>query len=328
MCGLSAHFTPAMPFSLFRFSSKNFVFSSILFVLISTGTALAQTNKNSHDKKAAKPYTVFVAGDIADCRKTEAADSAAEKTAKLIDAGITQDKNALVITLGDNTYPIGKPEEFSNCYDKTWGRFKDRTLPSPGNHDYGVPLAQGYYNYFDELAGPDRRGYYKKIVGSWQFISLNSNIEGDAMRQQMLWLKNELQNERRDNKRLCTIAFWHHPAFSSGGHGNNEVMLEAWKVLADAKADLVLVSHDHDYERFVPLDADGNRDDKAGIRSFVVGTGGAGLTPMFLPRNTTEIRNNESHGVLKLTLYQNAYDWEFLPVAGQTFSDKGHGVCH
>ncbi|MCU6432521.1 metallophosphoesterase [Undibacterium sp. Jales W-56] len=290
--------------------------------------SLAPAAETAHPSRAKSPapksVTVYVAGDIADCRKKPYTESMAEKTAELIEAGLANDPKAVALTLGDNTYPIGKPEEFSQCYDPTWGRFKARTLPSPGNHDYGMPSAHGYYNYFGDLAGPERRGYYSRKVGHWQVLSLNSNIDGAQMQAQLQWLKEELSN----NPSRCTLAFWHHPVFSTGGHGSNNIMQAAWKLLVDAKADIVLASHDHDYERFVPLDEHGNIDQKNGLRSFVVGTGGARLTPMFFPKIITEIRDNATYGVLKLSLHEKSYDWEFLPVAGQTFTDKGSATCH
>lgn len=284
-----------------------------------------QAHAQSHTSKE-KPtkLTVLAAGDIADCRKTPAAQSKAVQTALLVEAVLQKDPDAKVLTLGDNTYPIGKPEEFSECYDPTWGKFKASTLPSPGNHDYGVPMAAGYYNYFDELAGPDRRGYYRKSLGAWSFYSLNSNLSGVAMQDQISWLQAELQK----NKTACALAYWHHPVFSSGGHGNNDVMQSVWKLLSAAKFDIVLTSHDHDYERISPLDSNGNRDDKNGLRSFVVGTGGTSLTPMFFAKDFSEIRNNDTHGVLKLDLQSKSYNWEFLPIAGQTFTDHGRGDCH
>ncbi|MBC3862680.1 metallophosphoesterase [Undibacterium jejuense] len=282
--------------------------------------------KNSAKKSAQKSqtYTVYAAGDIADCKKKPAPQSMAARTADIIVNALDADKNAFAITLGDNTYPVGKPEEFSNCYDPTWGRFKERTLPSPGNHDYAMPKALGYYNYFGDIAGPERRGYYAKNLGNWHILSLNSNVNAQEMQKQLAWLQTELSN----SKQACTLAFWHHPAYSSGGHGNNENMKAAWKILAQAKADIVLSGHDHDYERFAPMNENGDKDEKNGIRNFVVGTGGAKLTPMFLPKSTTEIRDNSSNGVLKLTLHDKSYEWEFIPVAGESFNDKGQGSCH
>lgn len=305
-----------------NFASLVLTFAVAVSALPSAG--LAHAGKPLPAKTSAKSLTLYAAGDIADCRKTPPAESMAAKTAALISAGLAQDSKALVLTLGDNTYPVGRPEEFTDCYDATWGKFKSRTMPSPGNHDYGMPLGLGYYNYFDDLAGPDRRGYYSKTMGNWLLLSLNSNLGEVPMQEQLGWLKQQL----KENKRVCTLAYWHHPSFSSGGHGNNEIMQEVWKMLAAAKADIVLASHDHDYERMAPLNADGLRDDKNGIRSFVVGTGGAKLTPLFFSRPTTEIRDNTTHGVLKLNLRTKSYDWEFLAVEGQSFTDKGQGNCH
>lgn len=296
----------------------------LISLLAAPGSAHAEKSKPAATLISNKSITVFAAGDIADCRKNTAAESMAARTADLILNGMAKDSKSLAITLGNNTYPVGRTEEFNECYEPTWGQFKNRTLPSPGNHDYGMPLALAYYNYFDELAGPDRRGYYRKTAGRWALISLNSNLDGVQMQEQLTWLKDEL----KESKAACTLAFWHHPVISSGGHGNNAVMKEAWKMLADAKADIVLASHDHNYERMVPINAIGEQDDKNGIRSFVVGTGGAKLTPLFFSKPTTEVRDNLTHGVMKLTLNSNSYDWEFLPVVGQTFTDKGHGVCH
>lgn len=296
-----------------------------LFTLLTQAADLAPAAKKNHQKNTVPAtITLYAAGDIADCQKKPAADSMAARTSDLILSHLNNDPDALVLTLGDNTYPVGRPEEFSRCYEPTWGRFKNRTLPAPGNHEYGMPKALGYFNYFGDLAGPERRGYYAVQAGHWKIISLNSNLDPQAMQKQLEWLQQELAQK----KSRCTLAFWHHPLFSSGGHGRNERMQPAWKILADAQADLVLAAHDHDYERFVPLDGNGERDDKNGIRSFVVGTGGAQLTPMFLPRLSTEIRDNSTHGVLKLRLHEQSYDWEFLPVPGQRFTDKGSGNCH
>ena len=305
--------------------SKNKINSCLLalcagFSLLATPVAFSATVTKPLSIEA----TVFAAGDIADCRKVVAQKTGAAKTAKVILDGLQTKPDAWVVTLGDNTYPIGAPKEFNDCYDKTWGAFKARTLPSPGNHDYGVPLAHGYFNYFGELAGQDQRGYYSRKLGSWQLLSLNSNLRGAEMEQQLSWLKGELQQKRA----LCTLAFWHHPVFSTGGHGDTTVMRKAWEILVQEKADVVLAAHDHDYERFVPLNAAGYPDAELGIRSFVVGTGGAYLGPMFFPRETTALRQNEVHGVLKLDLSAQGYQWEFLAIDGQILKDKGQGQCH
>ena len=269
-------------------------------------------------------FTIYAAGDIADCAKSPAANSAAAKTAALIAAGLASGTNAAVLTLGDNAYPKGLPAEFTNCYDPTWGQFKARTYPSPGNHEYYSAGGGGYYGYFGDAAGPDLRGYYSVDLGKWHIVSLNSNLKDKEHQAQLDWLKTDLAA----HKAACTLAYWHHPVFSSGGHGNNVQMKDVWDVLQAGDADLVLNGHDHNYERFAPQDGQGNRDDKRGIREFVVGTGGAKLTMLGLRKQNSEASDNASHGILKLVLKDSGYEWEFLPVAGETFTDHGVGLCH
>lgn len=267
---------------------------------------------------------VYAAGDIADCKHYLPEDSAAAHTAELIATRLATDKDAVVLALGDLTYPVGLPIEFTNCYEPTWGRFKARTYPAPGNHDYYTPQAIGYYGYFGDAAGPDRRGYYSFTLGSWHVISLNSYLKPEEHRKQMAWLKQDLAQHPAH----CTLAYWHHPKFSSGGHGNNAQMDEAWKMLQEANADLVLSAHDHDYERFAPQDSEGQRDDARGMREFVVGTGGAHLTPFRFRKSNSEASDNSTYGVLKLTLKSRGYEWEFLPVEAGGFSDHGSALCH
>ena len=214
--------------------------------------------------------------------------------------------------------------EFISCYEPTWGRFKDRTYPAPGNHEYNTPAAIGYFGYFGAAAGPDGRGYYSTDLGAWHIVSLNSNLKDDAQRAQLAWLKQDLGQHRS----RCTLAFWHHPMISSGGHGNNETMQDLWRALASAGADVVLAGHDHNYERFAPLDRDGKRNDERGIRQFIVGTGGAKLTPLGLRKPNSEASDNSTYGVLKMVLKESGYEWEFLPLPGSSFTDRGAAFCH
>jgi acid phosphatase type 7 len=273
---------------------------------------------------AVNSVTVYAAGDIADCRKSPPEASGAAKTATIIQAGLAQDSNAKVISLGDNTYPVGLPLEFSSCYEPTWGQFKARTLPSPGNHEYYTAGAPGYYGYFGASAGQPLQGYYSAELGKWHVVSLNSNLQGAALQAQTDWLKADLAQ----HKTRCTLAFWHHPVYSSGRHGSSALMSGAWQALQDAGVDLLLVSHDHHYERFAPQNGSGQRDDAGGIRQFVVGTGGAGLTALNTRQPNSEVSDNATHGVLKLVLKDNGYDWQFLPVAGARFADSGSAQCH
>jgi 3',5'-cyclic AMP phosphodiesterase CpdA len=267
---------------------------------------------------------VYAAGDIADCRRLAPGNSGAAKTAALIEAGLAQNPQAAILSLGDNTYPDGDPREFEHCYHPTWGKFKHRTYPAPGNHEYRTRGAIGYFQYFGDAAGPAQRGYYSFKLGDWHIISLNSNLKDQAFAAQLEWLKTDLEQ----NPARCTLAYWHHPLQSSGGHGNVGVMESAWHILAEANVELVLAAHDHHYERFAPMDSAGKRDDARGIRQFIVGTGGATMTKFRLVKRHSEARNNHSLGVLKLMLGSGDYDWQFLPTVPGEYTDGGKGSCH
>jgi hypothetical protein len=263
---------------------------------------------------------VYAAGDIARCVSAGPAWSGAADTAALIAA----DPSAAVLALGDLAYPAGAPAEFANCYGPTWGRFKDRTYPTPGNHEYATPGAAGYFGYFGAAAG---RGYYSLRLGTWRLYSLNSNLDPAAHAAQLAWLREELMR----HPARCTLAYWHHPLYSSGMKGYDARMKDAWQALYEAGAEIVLSGHDHLYERFAPQDADGRRDDARGIRQFVVGTGGAFPTPLLRTRPNSEARDSNHMGVVKLELGDDGYAWQFLHVAGGSGAaqpDRGTGRCH
>ncbi|CAN5115678.1 hypothetical protein BH11PSE11_BH11PSE11_23410 [soil metagenome] len=269
-------------------------------------------------------FTVFVAGDIANCKKHLPPKSGAAKTAALIAPEFASNKDSAVLLLGDATYPVGRLEEFAECYEPTWGQFKARTYPAPGNHEYYTPGAVGYFAYFGAAARPQGRSYYSVELGKWHVISLNSNLTPAEHLEQLAWLKADLDS----NKAACTLAYWHHPVFSSGGHGSNENMVDVWRMLDAANADVVLASHDHNYERFAPQDAEGRRNEERGIRSFVVGTGGTSLTPFGLRKTNSAVSTNVALGVLRMVLKDTGYEWEFMAVPGTGFTDRGAALCH
>jgi PKD repeat protein len=263
---------------------------------------------------------VFVgAGDIADCARTQD-----EATATLLD-GIA----GTVYTLGDNVYENGTASEFTNCYGPTWGRHKARTKPVVGNHEYQTSGASGYYGYFGAAAGDPSKGYYSYDVGSWHVVVLNSNCSQvggcTASSAQATWLRNDLAA----NPTACTVALWHHPRFTSSRSSPDGLTLALWQALYDAGADLILGGHFHNYERFAPQTPSGSADASTGIREIVVGTGGAGLAGFGggVMANSL-VRNSSTYGVLKLTLHASGYDFSFIPVAGQSFTDAGSGSCH
>ena len=258
------------------------------------------------------------AGDIARCSS-----SGDEATARLLD-GIA----GTVYTTGDNAYGSGTPTEFADCYHPSWGRHKARTRPTPGNHEYNTSSASGYFDYFGVAAGARSEGYYAYDLGRWRVYALNSMCEevgGCGSTSPMLtWLKKDLAA----NPKACTLAYFHHPLFSSGVHGNQAKMRPTWRALYAANAEVVLNGHDHSYERFAPQRPDGTRDGKRGIREFVVGTGGGSHYAFGTIKANSQARNATTYGVLKLTLHPDSYDWQFVPEAGKSFTDSGTTGCH
>lgn len=228
-----------------------------------------------------------------------------------------------VFTLGDNAYPDGSTANFATYYDPTWGRFKSRTHPSPGNHDYHQPNASGYRGYFG-FSGPL---YYSYDLGAWHIIALDSGAcelaSCAAGSTQEKWLKADLASHAQQ----CTLAYWHHPRFTSGKHAPYRGVQAFWNDLYAANADVILGGHNHQYERFAPQNASGGADASRGIREFVVGTGGAGLYAFGTAQPNSQIRYNKTAGVLKLTLSATSYGWSFIPTSG-TFSDGGSASCH
>lgn len=279
--------------------------------------ALLSDLRASDDGK--KDAILIGAGDIADCSKLEGA----EATAKLLEAN-----PGTVMALGDLAYPDGTAENFK-CYDRTWGRVKDRTRPAVGNHEFHSSGATYYFQYFGAAAGDPKTGYYSYELGTWHVVVLNSECKEvggcGAGSPQEKWLRADLAAHPVG----CTLAYFHKPRFSSGRtHGDDLEVTPLWQALYDYNAELVLNGHDHDYERFAPQDPNGKADPQRGIREFVVGTGGKSHREFGDPKPNSEVRNNDAYGVLKLTLKLTGYEWKFLPEAGKTFTDSGSGNCH
>ena len=294
----------------------------------------------------AQAFPVLVgAGDIARCypgndfrAAIPASQTPAESTAILLDH-----LPGVVMAVGDNAYEFGSPMDYATCYDPTWGRHKARTRPATGNHEYLTPGATGYFTYFGAAAHPETNGYYSYDIAGWHVVVLNSTPQwaacpplpprstaeqgrlcvGDAA--QRAWLSLDLAA----HPALCTIAYFHHPRFSSGEHGNQYEMQQFWDMLYAKGVDVVVSGHDHDYERFAPQNPDGRADPTRGIREFVVGTGGAELrrfrTP---PVANSQVRIAGTYGVLALALGDGRYGWAFVATSGRRVRDAGGGRCH
>ena len=271
------------------------------------------------DRPAQAASVVMVgAGDIAKCSST-----GDEATAKLLD-----NIPGTVFTTGDNAYESGTAAAFNDCYEPTWGRHKARTKPTVGNDEYETAGASGYFDYFGSAAGDPKKGYYSYNRGDWHVVALNSMCEKvggcGATSPMVTWLKNDLAA----NPENCTLAYFHHPLFSSGNNGNHAKMRPTWKALYAANADVVVNGHDHVYERFSPQRPDGTSDTARGIGEFVVGTGGASHGKFVTIKRNSQVRNATTYGVLKLTLNPTSYAWKFVPVPGKTFTDSGTTSCH
>lgn len=257
------------------------------------------------------------AGDIASCGA-----QGDDDTARLLD-----EVSGTVFTTGDNAYPSGTAQQYDACYEATWGRHRARTRPAAGNHDYHTDGAAAYFEYFGAAAGEPGKGYYSYDLGAWHVVVLNSNcihVGGcDPGSPQFAWLEEDLAA----NPTVCSVAYWHHPPFSSGRHGGDADVRPFWRLLYRHGADVVITGHDHTYERFARQDGEGGADPERGIRLFVVGTGGGNLYQFRYSPDNSEVKNNTTFGVLKLTLHDAGYDWEFIPTSPGGFTDSGSASC-
>jgi acid phosphatase type 7 len=327
--------------------------SVTLAVLASCTTAMLMAAQGVAQTQT---VTLVGAGDIAECSQ----DNNAQATAALL-ANIP----GTVLALGDNAYPDGTPRQYANCYDNYrlsdgsiydatrtfwWGQYKDRTMPVLGNHEYHASkMAQPYFDYFSanqivgfkEPAAPvpntpanpgltPGKGYYSYDLGSWHIVALNSNCNkvGGCQKTspQGKWLQSNLVNT---TNKLCTLAYFHEPLYSTGNNIPNPNVKPLWQILYNNGAEVILNGHAHRYERYAPLTPGGKIDLKNGIRQFVAGTGGApgGSEIYYDQAPGVRVVETGTWGVLKLTLSAGSYSWEFVPIAGQTFTDSGEGSC-
>lgn len=239
----------------------------------------------------------------------------------------------LILPLGDNQYECGGLSAYQTSFDLSWGAFKSLMRPTIGNHERNIgegptrigtecdaPSSAGYYAYFGPAAPAD---VYSFDAGTWHFATVDSTCSLARCAAEARWLSDDLAA----HPTACSLVFYHHPRWSSGVQGGLVQRDLFWRAAVAAGADIVLNAHDHDYERFAPMDAEGAAS-AVGVREFVVGTGGYNNIPVATIQPNSEVRNGETFGVLKLTLRSDTYAWQFIPIAGQTFTDEGTGSCH
>lgn len=325
--------------------------TATLFLLVAAlPTARSSANTAPPLKISAAQDPIFIgAGDIGSCPQNNQgkyifngteAEATAKRVADLLPAASDM---GVVFVAGDNAYGQGTKKQYAECYHPTWGRFRDRTRPVPGNHEYirdhrpqSTWYAKDYFDYFgEERAGKRFEGYYSYDLGEWHIVALNSELRDTQQLKPMTKQKNWLREDLNLHRRRCTLAYWHRPVFSSGEHGAGQTtpgiertMQDVWRILDEMGVDVVINGHDHNYERFNAQDADRNADPN-GIVEFVIGTGGIGLRDQEIPpgqRRNSAAFDKYTWGVLMLTLHPTNYDFEFIPVSsrkpGPMFRDR------
>jgi len=294
-----------------------------------TASPMPSATKTTPPNTTGDPV-IGAAGDIA-CDPTSSSFNGGNGTSsscrqKAVSDVMLNSNLTAVLALGDIQYEDGTLAKYQQSYDPSWGRLKSITHPAVGNHEYLTAGASGYYTYFGAAAGDKTKGYYSYNLGAWHIIALNSNCSQvggcGAGSTQEQWLKADLAA----NPTMCTLVYFHHPRFSSGQHGNNTSYDVFWKDLYASGVELVLVGHDHIYERYAPQSPSAAADPK-GIQQFVVGTGGKNHTTTVSIQPNSVVRNTDTFGFLKLTLHASSYDWQFVPEPGKTFTDTGTRNC-
>lgn len=277
------------------------------------GSAATSTTTTTTEPEPERTGTLLIAGDIGVCTRPDD-----EATSDVVLGVLKEHPDAVVAAAGDLAYDRGSEKEYRDCYAPSWGRFKDKTRPAPGNHEYATANAAGYFGYWGAAAGEKGKGWYSYDVGPWHVVAVNSNCAqvggcGPGS-EQGRWLAADLAAHRS----ACTLAYWHHPRFSSGYHGTDLSLEPLWRLAVDGGVDVVVSGHDHHYERFAPVD---------GAREFVVGTGGAPRYPVVTAEAGSEVRHSGTPGVLQLTFRAKSYEWKFLRAAGGDFADAGASPC-
>jgi Predicted phosphohydrolases len=230
-----------------------------------------------------------------------------------------------IFIAGDVAY-VSKdnPHPFVTCFDPTWGRHRARIRPAVGNHEYSAEGPAAYFDYFGAQAGASPGGYYSYELGTWHVIALNTNIAAGSGSPQQAWLQADLDAHLG----RCTVAYMHHPRFSSGSHAERDKLIPLWRTFARYGVTLVIAGHDHVYERFAPLDTNGVPDSVNGVRQFVVGTGGAHRSSLGTLLPGSEVHSSDTFGLIRFSLLKDRYRWAFMPVKKHGFTDRGESTCH
>jgi len=289
------------------------------YVVSDTGSSSSRSALRTFSTASGPDPVLVGAGDIARC------DSTGDEASGAVLSGVA----GQVFTTGDNAYINGTAADFAACYDPSWGHARSRTRPVPGNREWNSGSLAGYFGYFGAAAtdGGGLSYYSYDISARWHAVVVDSEcirVGGCGPGSpQDVWLRSDLAAHADDN----VVVLWHKPRFSSGPNSSPE-MQRFTEDLYAAGVDLLLAGHDHIYERFAPLDPSGAVDLARGVPMITVGTGGAEHHQITGVLPGSRVRNNDTYGVLKLTLHADSFDWEFLPEDGRTFTDRGSSAVH
>lgn len=320
---------------------RSVLIAGLLTLVLSVCYVLAfrnyQVNMPAQYRRSVSPgksTRVVAVGDLACDTKSPTTENQCHQATVM--QSIRAENPEKILLLGDLQYETGSERDFGLVFGPQWGDLKDRSISTPGNHEYYTPLAKGYFNYWNgdastsPQAGDTDKGYFSVSLGNWQVISLNSNckyVACDLGSNQTAWAQQTLA----DSTAQCTLAMWHHPKFTSGGHAD-EVSTQAavepfWEILEKNGADIILNGHDHVYERFARQHLDERKDNIRGIREFVVGTGGKNLYERKTTLKNEEKFINNDFGYLVLELFDKSYSWQFKSEDGRVL-DQGTSSCH
>jgi hypothetical protein len=255
------------------------------------------------------------------------------------------------LALGDIQSLHGAYDDFLAYYDRYVADLKPITYPVPGNHETYTLYSEGYYEYFGDRAHPPG-GWYSFDLGTWHLVALNSQLcKGSTWTPDLgqrapittssaidkgcgpgtpeyEWLKKDLVT----HPAACTLAYMHHPLFGTEPYPEGVFLFQLqplYELLDDRGVDVVLAGHEHNYQRFAPMDAFG-RPDPDGVRLFIVGTGGDtyGDLPGGEFAENREAAQDRSFGFLQMVLRDGGYDFEFVTAPGErSFTDAGSGDC-
>ncbi len=243
---------------------------------------------------AAQPVKVVAAGDIS-CDPADPSYSGGNGTATACRMKATSDLALAlapdaVLLLGDNQYENGYPGQVPGLLRPKLGAPQGDHLSGP--RQPRVPHRRGgrLLHLLRSRGGGSGPGLVQLRPGGMAHhrpqLELRAVGGCGPASPQGQWLAADLAA----HPGVCTLAYWHHPRFSSGPHGNDAISAPFWDALYAAGADLVLVGHDHGYERFAPQTPAGAADPAKGIRQIVVGTGGKNLTGIVTVRANSEVR--------------------------------------